>query len=69
MLNTNQISGPNTNSRETKAHIPNTFSSTKLDKLNNFLFQCYLYFHTNLIQFNMNIVKINFTMTYLTGVV
>ena len=38
------------------------------DKLNNFLFQCRLYFRTNLVQFNINIAKINFTMTYLTGV-
>jgi len=37
-LNTNQTPGPNTNSRGTKAHIPNTFSSAESDKLNNFLF-------------------------------
>jgi len=37
-LNSNQTPCPNTNIRETKACIPNTFSSTKLDKLNNFLF-------------------------------
>jgi len=37
-LNSNQTSGPNTNSRGTKACIPNTFSSTEPDKLNNFLF-------------------------------
>ena len=48
-LNSNQTSGPNTNSRGTKACIPNTFSSTEPDKLNNFLFQCYLYFHANLV--------------------
>ena len=56
-LNSNQTSRPNTNSRETKAHILNTFSSTEPDKLNNFLFQCHLYFCTNLVQFNMDIVK------------
>jgi len=67
-LNANQTSGPNTNSRGTKACIPDTFSGTKPDKLNNFLFQCQLYFHANLVQFNMDIVKINFAMTYLTGV-
>jgi len=67
-LNTNQTPGPNTNSRGTKARIPNTFSGTEPDKLNNFLFQCRLYFHANLVQFDMNIVKINFAMTYLTGV-
>jgi len=57
-----------TNSRGTKAHIPDTFSSTELDKLNNFLFQCQLYFRANPAQFDMDIAKINFTMTYLTGV-
>ena len=67
-LNSNQTPGPNTNIRGTKACIPNTFSSTKPDKLNNFLFQCCLYFHTNPAQFNMDIAKINFTMTYLTEV-
>ena len=39
-----------------------------IDKLNNFLFQCHLYFHVNLVQFNTDITKINFAMTYLTGV-
>jgi len=37
-LNTNQTPAPNTNSRGTKARIPDTFSGTKPDKLNNFLF-------------------------------
>ena len=67
-LNTNQTPSPNTNSRGTKAHIPNTFSGTKSDKLNNFLFQCYLYFCANPVQFNMDIAKINFAIIYLTGV-
>ena len=68
-LTTNQNSSPNTDSRRTQAHIPNTFSSTKSNKLNNFLFQCCFYFHANPIQFNIDITKINFIMTYLTGVV
>jgi len=67
-LNANQTLWPNTNSRGTKACIPNTFSSTEPDKLNNFLFQCWLYFYANPVQFNMDIAKINFAMTYLTGV-
>ena len=67
-LNSNQTPGPNTNTRGTKAHIPDTFSGTESNKLNNFLFQCHLYFCANLAQFNMDIVKINFAMTYLTGV-
>ena len=67
-LNSNQTPGPNTNSRGTKARIPDTFSGTESDKLNNFLFQYWLYFCANLAQFNMDIVKINFTITYLTRV-
>ena len=67
-LNSNQTSRPNTNSRGTKARIPDTFSSTEPDKLNNFLFQCRLYFHANLAQFDTDIAKINFAITYLTGV-
>jgi len=67
-INSNQTPRPNTNSRGTKARIPNTFSGTEPDKLNNFLFQCRLYFHTNPVQFDMDIAKINFIITYLTGV-
>ena len=67
-LNSNQTPGPNTNSRGTKAHIPDTFSGTEPDKLNNFLFQCRLYFRANPAQFDTDIAKINFAMTYLTGV-
>jgi len=68
-LNINQTPRSNTNSRGTKVRISDTFSSTEPDKLNNFLFQCRLYFYANLVQFDMDIVKINFAMTYLTGVV
>ena len=67
-LNSNQTSGPNTNTRGTKVCISDTFSSIELVKLNNFLFQYHLYFHANPVQFDMNIVKINFVITYLTGV-
>jgi len=67
-LNANQTPRPNTNSRGTKAHIHDTFSGTEPDKLNNFLFQCRLYFCANLAQFDTDIAKINFAMIYLTGV-
>jgi len=67
-LNANQTPAPNTNSRGTKARIPDTFSGTEPDKLNNFLFQYKLYFRTNPAQFDTDIAKINFAMTYLTGV-
>jgi len=53
---------------EPKPTSPTLFSSIEPDKLNNFLFQCWLYFHANLAQFDMDIAKINFAMTYLTGV-
>jgi len=49
--------------------MPNTFSGTESDKLNNFLFQCHLYFYANLVQFDMDIAKINFAITYLTGII
>ena len=65
-LNPNQTSSPNTNTKRTKVRISDTFSGTEPDKLNNF--QCRLYFHANLAQFNIDIAKINFAMTYLTGV-
>jgi len=68
-LNSNQTPGPNTNTREIIARISDTFSSTEPNKLNNFLFQYCLYFCANLAQFDMDIMKINFTMTYLTGIV
>ena len=68
-FNSNQISSSNTNLRGTKAHIPNNFSGTEPDKLNNFLFQCCLYFYANSVQFNMNIAKINIAITYLIKVV
>jgi len=67
-LNSNQTSSPNTNTRGTEAYISNTFSGTELDKLNNFLFQCYLYFHANIAQYDIDVAKINFVMTYLTEV-
>jgi len=69
ILTANQTPDPNANSRGIKAYIPNTFSSTKPDKLNNFLFQYCFYFYINPMQFNTDIAKINFTMIYLTGVI
>ena len=69
ILTTNQTPSPNSNSRGTKAHILNTSSSTEPNKLNNFLFQCHFYFYTNPIQFDTDIVKFNFAITYLIRVV
>ena len=67
-LNANQTPGPNTNTWKTKAYISDIFSDTEPDKLNNFLFQCHLYFHANPAQFDTDIAKFIFVMTYLTGV-
>ncbi|KAF5345260.1 hypothetical protein D9756_011424 [Leucocoprinus leucothites] len=51
-----------------KARLPDTFSGTDPDKLNTFLIQCHLYFRANPTQFQEDSQKINFAMTYLTGV-
>ena len=69
ILDINQIFSPTSNSRKTKAWISDTFSSTKPNKLNNFLFQCCLYFHANSTQFDIDIAKINFIIMYLPGVI
>ena len=67
-LTANQTPSPNANPKGTKACISNIFSSTESEKLNNFLFQYCLYFYANSTQFNIDIAKINFAMTYLTKV-
>ncbi|KAF5349640.1 hypothetical protein D9756_003192 [Leucocoprinus leucothites] len=51
-----------------KARLPDTFSGTDPDKLNTFLIQCRLYFRANPTQFQEDSQKVNFAMTYLTGV-
>ena len=54
---------------QSKAHIPDTFDGSDPYKLNHFLFQCRLFFHANPSQFSTDEEKINFAMTYLSGVV
>jgi len=54
---------------QSKARIPDTFDGSDPHKLNHFLFQCRLFFHANPLQFSTNEEKINFAMTYLSGVV
>jgi len=54
---------------QSKAHILDTFNGSDPHKLNHFLFQCQLFFHANPSQFSTNEEKINFAMTYLSGVV
>ena len=53
---------------QSKARIPDIFDSSNLHKLNHFLFQCRLFFHANSLQFSTDEEKINFTLTYLSGV-
>jgi len=56
-------------SHQLKACIPDTFNGSDPHKLNHFLFQCWLYFCANALQFPTNEEKINFAMTYLSGIV
>jgi len=53
---------------QSKTHILDTFNGSDPHKLNYFLFQCWLFFHANPLQFSTDEEKINFTMTYLSGV-
>jgi hypothetical protein len=50
------------------AHLPDTFSGTDPDKLKAFLFQCQLYFRSNLNHISREWVKVDFTMTFLTDI-
>jgi len=53
---------------QSKTHIPDTFDGSNPHKLNHFLFQCQLFFCANPSQFSTNEEKINFAMTYFSGV-
>jgi len=53
---------------QSKACILDTFNGSDPHKLNHFLFQCRLFFHANPSQFSTDEEKINFVMTYLSGV-
>jgi len=53
---------------QSKACILDIFNSSDSHKLNHFLFQCRLYFCANAPQFPTNEKKINFAITYLSGV-
>jgi len=56
----------NSTSLIARSQMLKTFHGTNLDKLNNFPFQCQLYFYTNSAQFTTDAAKVNFAMTYLT---
>jgi len=64
--NLNRASAPK--SHQSKTHIPDIFDGSDPHKLNHFLFQCRLFFCANPSQFSTNKEKINFTLTYLSGV-
>jgi hypothetical protein len=51
-----------------KAHLPDTFSGTNPDKLKTFLFQCQLYFWSNPNHFSREQAKVDFAMTFFTGI-
>jgi len=53
---------------QSKARIPDIFDSSDPHKLNHFLFQCRLFFRANPSQFSTDEEKINFALTYLSGV-
>ncbi|KXN84500.1 hypothetical protein AN958_12423 [Leucoagaricus sp. SymC.cos] len=52
-----------------KAHVPKAFTGEDPLKLENFLFQYSLYFCANSCSFSTNADKVNFILTYLSGVV
>jgi len=64
--NLNKESAPKPH--QSKAYIPDIFDGSNLHKLNHFLFQCRLFFHANSLQFSTDKEKINFVLTYLSGV-
>jgi len=53
---------------QSKVCILDIFNSSDPHKLSHFLFQCQLYFCANALQFPTDEEKINFAMTYLSGV-
>jgi len=53
---------------QSKARIPDIFNGSDPHKLNHFLFQCRLFFCANPSQFSTDEEKINFALTYLSGV-
>ncbi|KAF5347115.1 hypothetical protein D9756_010937 [Leucocoprinus leucothites] len=50
-----------------QAKEPNIFDGSKPQKLDEFLFQCHLYFNTNPLQFTTEHAKVSLAMTFLKG--
>jgi len=52
-----------------KVRVPDVFDGTDPHQLHHFLFQCRLYFHSGPTLFKSDVDKVNFAMTYVSGVV
>jgi len=52
-----------------KVRVPNVFDGTNPHQLHHFLFQCRLYFRSGPTLFKSDFDKINFAMTYVSGMV
>jgi len=52
-----------------KVHVLDVFDGTDPHQLHHFLFQCRLYFHSGPTLFKPDVDKVNFAMTYVSGVV
>ena len=52
-----------------KVCVPDVFDGTDLHQLHCFLFQCCFYFHSGSTLFKSDFDKINFAMTYVSGIV
>jgi len=52
-----------------KVCVPDVFDETDPHQLHYFFFQCHLYFCSRPTIFKLDFDKINFTMTYMSGVI
>jgi len=52
-----------------KVYVPDVFDGTDPHQLHHFLFQCHLYFYSRLTLFKSDGDKVNFAITYVSGVV
>ena len=52
-----------------KVHVPDVFDGTDPHQLHHFLLQCHLYFRSGPTLFKSDVDKVNFAITYVSGVV
>ncbi|KAJ3567219.1 hypothetical protein NP233_g6506 [Leucocoprinus birnbaumii] len=64
---TNNMAPHQSKEKLNKARVPDTFDGSDPKKLDTFITQCQLYFHTHLAYYCQDVQKVNFPMTYLTG--